>query len=262
MNDHHPKSMASEASKVPAVTFGFWVIKVLATTLGETGGDWVTMSLKLGYLIGTAIFAAIFVVLVWSQVKAERFRPALFWATIVATTTLGTTLADFADRSLGIGYPGGVAMIATLLAASLLIWRWSEGTVSVASINTPKAEWFYWGTILFSQTLGTALGDWTAGGDRGGLGVGYEYGALIFGAGLAVVAALYYWTRVSHTLLFWAAFVLTRPLGATLGDLLDKPMSQGGLHFSRWVASLVLLACIVAGVALIPQRAATKGEAG
>ncbi|MEP7058491.1 MAG: hypothetical protein ABI809_12045 [Caldimonas sp.] len=261
MNDHRPSSMTSDASKVPAVTFGFWAIKVVATTLGETGGDWVTMSLNLGYLVGSAIFAAIFVALVWSQVKAAHFRPALFWATIIATTTLGTTMADFADRSLGIGYPGGVAIVSALLVASLLIWRWSEGTVSVASINTPKAEWFYWCTILFSQTLGTALGDWMAGTDRGGFGLGYEYGALIFGAGLVVVAALYYRTKVSHTVLFWSAFVLTRPLGATLGDLLDKPLSQGGLNFSRWVASLALLGCIVAAVALIPQRAATKGDA-
>ena len=261
MTDNRPASLLSEVSKVPAVTFGFWVIKVFATTLGETGGDWVSMSLKLGYLVGSAIFAAIFVLLVWSQVKASRFRPALYWATIIATTTLGTTMADFADRSLGIGYPGGVAIVGALLVASLLIWRWSEGTVSVVSINTPKAEWFYWCTILFSQTLGTALGDWLAGSDRGGLGFGYEYGSLVFGAGLAVVAALYFWTKVSHTILFWTAFILTRPLGATLGDLLDKPVSQGGLHFSRWVASLVLLGCIVGCIALIPQRAATKGDA-
>ena len=261
MTDIRSSSLLSDATKVPAVTFGFWVIKVLATTLGETGGDWVSMSLNLGYLVGSAIFAAIFVALVWSQVKASHFRPALFWATIVATTTLGTTMADFADRSLGIGYPGGVAIVGALLVASLLIWRWSEGTVSVASINTPKSEWFYWCTILFSQTLGTALGDWLAGSDRGGLGFGYDYGALVFGAGLALVAALYFWTKVSHTILFWAAFILTRPLGATLGDLLDKPVSQGGLHFGRWVASVVLLACIVACLALIPQRAATKGEA-
>ncbi len=260
IKDHRPSSPATEVSKVAAVTFGFWVIKVLATTLGETGGDWVTMTLGLGYLIGTAIFAAIFVALVWFQVKAANFHPALFWATIVATTTLGTTMADFADRSLGVGYPGGVAIVAALLVASLLVWRWSEGTVSVASISTPKAEWFYWCTILFSQTLGTALGDWLAGSDRGGIGLGYEYGALVFGAGLAIVAALYFWTKVSHTILFWAAFVLTRPLGATLGDLLDKPVADGGLHFSRWVASLVLLGLIVAGVAFIPQRAATKAD--
>jgi uncharacterized membrane-anchored protein len=200
-------------------------------------------------------------VLVWSQVKATDFRPTLYWATIIATTTLGTTIADFTDRSLGIGYPGGVALVGALLAASLLIWRWSEGTVSVAIISTPKAEWYYWVTILFSQTLGTALGDWLAGTDRGGFGLGYEYGALVFGAGLLVVAALYFWTKVSHTILFWAAFVLTRPLGATVGDLLDKPLASGGLNISRWVASLILLACIVAMVALIPQRAAAKGDA-
>jgi uncharacterized membrane-anchored protein len=262
MTNKHLDSIISDASKVPAVTLGFWAIKVLATTLGETGGDWVSMSLNLGYLVGSAIFAVIFMLLVWSQIKAMSFRPALFWATIVATTTLGTTMADFADRSLGIGYPGGVAIVATLLAASLFIWRWSEGTVSVESITTPKAEWFYWITILFSQTLGTALGDWLAGTDRGGFGIGYEYGALVFGVGLAVIAALYFWTRVSHTILFWAAFILTRPLGATVGDLLDKPVANGGLNFSRWVASLVLLSSIVACIALIPQRAARKGEVG
>lgn len=254
------RSLAEEAlGKVPAVTLGFWVVKVLATTLGETGGDWVTMSLDLGYLVGSAIFALIFIGLVAGQVKATTFRPTLYWATIVATTTLGTTMADFADRSLGLGYPGGVAIVAALLAASLAIWRWSEGSVSVQSITTPKAEWFYWCTILFSQTLGTALGDWTAGTDRGGLGLGYEYGALIFGAALAVVAVLYYRTKVSHTILFWAAFILTRPLGATVGDLLDKPLAQGGLNFSRLAASLVLLASIAVGIRLIPQRAAEKG---
>jgi len=248
-------------SKVPQVVFGFWVIKVAATTLGETGGDWVSMSLKLGYLVGSAIFAVIFIALLWGQVKADHFRPILYWATIVATTTLGTTLADFADRSVGLGYPGGVAIVASLLAASLAIWYWSEGTVSVQSITRPKVEWFYWVTILFSQTLGTALGDWVAGSDRGGLGLGYEIGALIFSAGLVVVAALYFWTRVSHTLLFWLAFVLTRPLGATLGDLLDKPLASGGLNLSRLYASLILLAFISACIYFIPQRAAPAGDA-
>lgn len=255
-------SLAKQAvSKVPEVAFGFWVIKIAATTLGETGSDWVSMSLKLGYLVGSAIFAVIFIALVWGQVKAERFHPTLYWATIVATTTLGTTLADFADRSVGLGYPGGVAIVSTLLAASIAIWYWSEGTVSVQSITRPKVEWFYWVTILFSQTLGTALGDWMAGSDRGGLGLGYEVGALVFGAGLLVVAALYFWTRISHTLLFWLAFVLTRPLGATLGDLLDKPLSAGGLHLSRLYASLVLLAFIAACIYFIPQRAAPAGDA-
>ncbi len=261
MRNPEPGFAEEAASKVPAVTFGFWIVKILATTLGETGGDWVTMSLKLGYLVGSAIFAVIFVGLVFGQVKAAKLHPALYWATIVATTTLGTTLADFADRSIGIGYPGGVAIVSALLVASLLTWRWSQGSVSVQSITTPKAEWFYWCTILFSQTLGTALGDWAAGSDRGGFGLGYEYGAMIFGAGLVLVAALYFWTKISHTVLFWAAFILTRPLGATLGDLLDKPVAQGGLHFSRLIASLILLGCIVAGVAFIPQRAAKKGEA-
>jgi len=247
----------NSVGKVPAVTLGFWLIKVVATTLGETGGDWVTMSLDLGYLVGTAIFAVFFIGLVSAQIKADRFRPFLYWATIIATTTLGTTLADFADRSLAIGYPGGVAIVATMLLASLVAWYWSEGNVSVLSVTTPKVEWFYWVTILFSQTLGTALGDWAAGTDRGGMGLGYEHGALIFGAGLAVVAALYYFCKnCSHALLFWAAFVLTRPLGATLGDLLDKPLSDGGFGVSRLLATLILLGVIVTGVLLLPQRAA------
>lgn len=257
MMTNDKRTLAEQAvSKVPEVIFGFWVIKIAATTLGETGGDWVTMSLSLGYLIGTGIFAVIFIGLVAAQVNAAKFHPFLYWATIVATTTLGTTIADFADRSLGVGYPGGVAIVLSLLLASLAIWYWVEGTVSVQSIISPRVEWFYWCTILFSQTLGTALGDWVAGSDRGGLGLGYEYGALIFGIGLAVVAALYFWTKISHTLLFWAAFILTRPLGATLGDLLDKPIANGGLHLSRLYASLILLAFIVTSVLLIPQRAA------
>jgi uncharacterized membrane-anchored protein len=247
-------------SKVPEVTFGFWVMKIAATTLGETGGDWVTMTLNLGYLVGTAIFAGIFIALVAGQVKAGKFYPFMYWATIVATTTLGTTMADFADRSLGVGYPGGVAIVFSLLIASLAIWYWVEGTVSVRSITTPKVEWFYWCTILFSQTLGTALGDWIAGSDRGGLGFGYEYGAAIFGLGLAVVAALYVWTSISNTLLFWAAFILTRPLGATLGDLLDKPVAKGGMHLSRLYASLILLTFLVGCILFIPQRAARHGE--
>lgn len=248
--------------KVPAVTFGFWVIKIAATTLGETGGDWVTMSLNLGYVVGTLIFAAIFLALVAGQVKARRFHPILYWATIVGTTTLGTTMADFADRSVGLGYPGGVALVAFLLVASVGVWYTSERTIAVESITTARAEWFYWVTILFSQTLGTALGDWTAGADRGGLGLGYEAGALIFGAGLAVVAVLYFWSRVSHTLLFWLAFVLTRPLGATLGDFLDKPVAQGGLELSRIYASAALVLFMAMGLLLVRQRpAATRARA-
>jgi uncharacterized membrane-anchored protein len=254
-------NLQSAVSKVPEVTLGFWIIKIAATTLGETGGDWVTMSLNLGYVVGCLIFAVIFIALVAAQIKADRFRPYLYWATIVGTTTLGTTLADFADRSVGIGYPGGVAMVTTLLLLSLGAWYRSEGTVSVQSITRPRVEWFYWVTILFSQTLGTALGDWMAGTDRGGLGLGYEAGALIFGAGLLLVVALYFWTRVSRTLLFWAAFVLTRPLGATLGDFLDKPVSEGGLHLSRLYASLALLAFMAVCVRLVPQRPAAQGAA-
>jgi uncharacterized membrane-anchored protein len=243
-------------SKVPEVTLGFWIIKVAATTLGETGGDWVTMSLNWGYLVGTALFAAIFIGLVYSQVRSGRFHPTLYWATIVGTTTLGTTIADLADRSVGLGYPGGVAVVATLLAASLGTWYWSEKSISVRSIDQPRVEWFYWVTILFSQTLGTALGDWTA--DTAGLG--YLGGALVFGALLAAVGAAYAWTRVSHTLLFWAAFVLTRPLGAVVGDFLDKPHAAGGLALSRYTASAVLLIFIMACVAIFPQRAAGKAH--
>ncbi len=248
-------SRAAEAragfSKVPEVTFGFWIIKVAATTLGETGGDAVTMSLGLGYLVGTLIFAAIFAALVAAQIRAKRFQPFLFWAVIVATTTVGTTLADFADRSLGIGYVGGSLILASLLIASLAAWYGTLGSVSVGTVRTPKAEAFYWATILFSQTLGTALGDFLA--DSGGLG--YEGGALVFGLMLAVTALLYFTTDISRVLLFWVAFILTRPLGATVGDFLDKPVAQGGLALSRFTASGVLVVFIIACILLIPQRA-------
>lgn len=242
-------------SKVPAVTLGFWIIKILATTLGETGGDTVTMTLKWGYLAGTALFAAVLVLFVIAQIVAKRFHPSLYWATIIASTTFGTTMADFADRSLGIGYTGGSTLLLFCLMTVLALWYWSEGTISVNTVSTPKVEAFYWGAITFSQTLGTALGDWMAATDRGGLGLGYEYGALVFGAGLAVVAVLYFWTDVSRVLLFWAAFILTRPLGATVGDFLDKPVSAGGLHLSRPLASAVLAAIIVVLMLILPQRA-------
>jgi len=238
-------------SKVPEVTLGFWVIKILATTLGETGGDAVTMSMNLGYAVGTLIFAAIFLIAVAAQMRARRFHPSLYWLTIVATTTVGTTLADFADRSLGIGYPGGSALLAALLAASLVVWRLSEGTVSVDSVTTPRVEVFYWATILFSQTLGTALGDWMA--DSNGLG--YSGGALLFGAALAALALAYYATNLSRVALFWGAFILTRPLGATLGDWLDKPEALGGLAISRYMASGVFVVAMVALILLLPQRA-------
>jgi uncharacterized membrane-anchored protein len=261
MTNHVRHAADTAPAKVAAVTLGFWIAKVAATTLGETGGDWVTMSLNLGYLVGTAIFAAVFVVLVWSQVRATRFHPELYWATIVATTTLGTTLADFFDRSVGLQYPGGTAIIAALLAASLFVWHRVEGTIAIRSIVSSRAEWFYWCTILFSQTLGTALGDWTADDDRGGLALGYERAALIFGGALLVIAALYFWTRVSRTALFWAAFVLTRPLGATLGDFLDKPHAQGGLELSRLYASLALSVVLVLSILLFPRRAASAEDA-
>ena len=245
------QDLAGALSKVPEVTLGFWVIKILATTLGETGGDAVTMSLNLGYLTGTFIFLGIFAVAVIAQITAKKFHPFIFWITIVATTTLGTTMADYVDRSLGIGYLGGSSILLAGLIASLAIWRWVEGSISVNTVATPRVEVFYWVTILFSQTLGTALGDWMA--DTNGLG--YEGGALVFAAGLAILAAAYYYTTISRTFLFWAAFILTRPLGATVGDLLDKPLSHGGLAISRYLASGILAAVIVALILLIPQRA-------
>jgi len=238
-------------SKVPEVTLGFWIIKIAATTLGETGGDTVTMTLNWGYLAGTAIFLGLLVMLVIAQILAKKFHPALYWATIIASTTFGTTMADFADRSLGIGYTGGSTLLLACLAVVLALWYWSQGTISVNTVTTPKVEAFYWAAITFSQTLGTALGDWIA--DTGGLG--YEGGALVFGAGLVVVAALYFWTNVSRVALFWVAFILTRPLGATVGDFLDKPVSDGGLALSRPLASLVIAAFIVGCILLLPQRA-------
>jgi uncharacterized membrane-anchored protein len=251
-------------SKVPAVTLGFWIIKVLATTLGETGGDTVTMTwlgetgpnpVYGGYLIGTGIFAVLLIGFVWTQIRAHKFNPWLYWATIVASTTLGTTLADFADRSLGIGYPGGSLLLLTCVLASLFLWHRTLGTVNVNTITTARQEIFYWITITFSQTLGTALGDWAADDlDQGGWGLGYEGGALVFGAGLAVLAVLYFTKKANNVVLFWAAFILTRPLGATVGDLLDKPVASGGFHFSRPLASAVLAAVIVLLVLILPQR--------
>ena len=238
-------------SKVPAVTLGFWVIKILATTLGETGGDTVSMTMNLGYLAGTGIFLAVLVMLVWMQIAADRFRPFLYWATIIASTTAGTTMADYATRSLGIGYAGGSALLLACVIASLAAWRLTLGSISSDAISSPKAEAFYWLTITFSQTLGTALGDWVA--DSRGLG--YIGAALVFGALLAGVAGLYFWTRVNRVLLFWAAFILTRPLGATVGDFLDKPLDHGGLAFSRPIASGVLAAVIVVLILVLPQRA-------
>ena len=243
-------------AKVPEVTLLFWVIKIAATTLGETGGDAVSMSMQLGYLTATALFAAVFLVAVWAQIKARAFHPFLYWATIIATTTVGTTLADFADRSLGIGYAGGTALLLALLLGSLFAWHRTMGSVSVSTVSSPKAEMFYWVTIMFSQTLGTALGDWTA--DTAGLG--YTGGAMVFAALLALVAAAYFWTQVSRTALFWAAFILTRPLGAVVGDFLDKPISAGGLALSRYTASAALFAFIVVCIVLFRQRAASAAH--
>lgn len=243
-------------TKVPEITLLFWLIKIAATTLGETGGDAVSMSMHLGYLVSTAIFAAIFIVAVLVQITARRFHPVIYWVTIIATTTVGTTLADFADRSLGIGYFGGATLLLSLLLVSLGVWYWTLGSVSVATVISPKTEMFYWVTIMFSQTLGTALGDWTA----DSMGLGFEGGAMIFSALLLVTVAAYYWTRISRTTLFWAAFILTRPLGAVVGDLLDKPVSHGGFALSRYTASGVLMVFIFACLFLFEHRPATQSS--
>jgi uncharacterized membrane-anchored protein len=249
-------SKAEEASKLPAITLGFWVIKVAATTLGETGGDSVSMTLDLGYLVSSAIFVGLLVALVAWQVSAKRFRPFLYWATILASTTAGTTMADYATRSLGIGYAGGSLLLLACVGASLAIWRATTGSVSVDRVSSRRVEVFYWITITFSQTLGTALGDWTA-----DSGLGYLGSAALFAGCLAVVTALHFRTKVSRVLLFWAAFILTRPLGATLGDFLDKPFAEGGLALSRPLASLALGLFILGCLALLPQRAGDHPKA-
>jgi uncharacterized membrane-anchored protein len=240
----------NQFSKVPQVTIIFWFIKILCTTLGETGGDAVTMSMNLGYLVGTIIFAAIFLVAVVIQVYAKRFHAFLYWITIIATTTVGTTMADFADRSLGVGYTGGSLTLLILLLASLGIWYWSQGSISVTTVSTPKVEAFYWVTIMFSQTLGTALGDWTADSKN----LGYVGAAAIFGSLLAIVAACHFWTKISKTALFWIAFILTRPLGAVVGDFLDKPLNEGGLNLSRFTASGTLVILVIACILIFPQK--------
>jgi uncharacterized membrane-anchored protein len=244
-------------SKVPEVTLLFWILKVAATTLGETGGDTVTMTLNWGYLAGVALFVVVLIGLVFAQIRARMFQPWLYWATIVASTTFGTAAADFADRSLGIGYAGGSTLLFTCLIASLGLWYWSQGTISVNTVTTARVEAFYWVSITLSQTLGTALGDWLA--DDGGLG--YQGGALVFTAALAVIAALYYWTSASRVALFWAAFILTRPLGATVGDSLDKPVHDGGLAFSRPVASAIIAAFMIVCLLAFRQRAGRHPQA-
>jgi uncharacterized membrane-anchored protein len=249
------KTESGTHSKVPEVALGFWIIKIIATTLGETGGDEVSMSLNLGYAVSSIIFLGIFLVAVAAQIRARSFHSFLYWFVIVATTTAGTTMADFADRSLGIGYPGGTLILFAMLMASLGTWYRSIGSISVDTVTSPRVEMFYWVSILFSQTLGTALGDWMA-----DSGLGYEGGALVFALGLIVLIAAYYFTNVSRTLLFWSAFILTRPLGATVGDLLDKPVADGGLAISRLYASLLLIAFMVLCILVLPQRAA--GDSG
>jgi uncharacterized membrane-anchored protein len=241
-------------SKVPEVTLIFWIVKIFATTLGETGGDAVSMSMNLGYLVSTGIFAAIFMVAVIAQIFAKKFHPMLYWTTIIATTTVGTTLADFVDRSLGVGYAGGTTILLTLLLASLFLWYRTLGSIAVENVSSPKSEIFYWVTIMFSQTLGTALGDWTA--DTAGLE--YMGAAIVFSAMLAIIAVAYYRTNISHTSLFWAAFILTRPLGAVVGDFLDKPVSNGGLELSRYSATATLLASIILCIFIFPHKPAKQ----
>jgi len=243
-------------SKVPEVTLIFWIIKILATTLGETGGDALSMSMNLGYLVSSGIFAAIFIIAVIIQISAKQFHPVVYWTTIVATTTVGTTLADFADRSLGIGYLGGTIILFSLLMASLLIWYRVLGSVAVDTVSSPISEMFYWITIMLSQTLGTALGDWTA----NSAGLGYDGGAIMFSAMLAVLAAVYYRANISRTVLFWSAFILTRPLGAVVGDFLDKPLRDGGLAFSRYSASATLLALLGLCILIFSHRAAKQAH--
>jgi len=252
-------------AKVPQVTLLFWIIKILATTLGETGGDAVTMSWLgettaaakgTGYLYGTAIFGVIFIAAVVVQIRAKKFHPFLYWLTIVATTTVGTTLADYCTRSLGIGYTGGSTILLVLVVASLLIWRWSTGSISIETVSTPEVEVFYWITIMFSQTLGTALGDWVADTNE----MGYVGAAAVFGSLILLSALLYYFTSISRVILFWAAFILTRPLGAVVGDFLDKPLAKGGLSLSRYTASLALLVMIVAFILIVPQKSASKAH--
>ena len=253
-SDKNNKLLSLTESKVPELTLLFWVIKIASTTLGETGGDAVSMSMDLGYLVSTGIFALIFICFAFIQVKTKRFYPFIYWSTIIATTTVGTTLADFATRSLGVGYLGGSAILLAFLIILLLVWYKTLGTLSVSSISNPKAESFYWVTIMFSQTLGTAVGDWTA----DSLGFGYGGGALIFSFLLAIIISLYFWTQTSRTVLFWSAFILTRPLGAVVGDFLDKPIAKGGLALDRYTASLVLLILIVVALFIFPQRATKK----
>ncbi|MFN0141606.1 MAG: hypothetical protein ACKVQW_16155 [Pyrinomonadaceae bacterium] len=268
-NETYTYTITNAISKVPQVTLIFWIIKILATTLGETGGDAMTMSFlgettgdahPYGYLIGTAIFAVIFFAAVAVQIRSKRFHPFIYWVTIIATTTVGTTLADYVTRSIGIGYAGGSALLLSLLLASLFIWYRTLGSVSVDTVSEPKAEMFYWMTIMFSQTLGTALGDWTADDVGLGLGLGYSGAAVVFGTMLVIIAAMYFWTKISRTALFWAAFIITRPLGAVVGDFLDKPFDKGGLELSRYTASAVLLILIVVLILIFKQKPAEKAH--
>lgn len=244
MQTSNQKSLHSALSKVPAVTLWFWLIKICATTLGETGGDAFSMQLNLGYAVASLIFLAFFAVTLFIQVRAQKFHPFAYWAVVVATTTVGTTMSDYLDRSLGLGYIKSSIILFVGVLIVLGIWRAVAGKIEFENIISRRDEVFYWLTILVSNTLGTALGDYTA----DDLNLGFERGALVFAILIAVVAAAYFFTRISHAVLFWAAYVLTRPLGATLGDTLTKPGAQGGLNLDRFAASLVILVLMVVGI--------------
>jgi uncharacterized membrane-anchored protein len=251
--DPHASNLAS---KVPHVTLAFWVIKILATTLGETGGDSVTMSLKLGYAVGTLIFLGFFAVTLVAQVASKRYHPLIYWAVVVATTTVGTTMSDYFDRTLGLGYIKSSMILFCGVLAMLFAWHRATGRIQFENITDKKDEIFYWVTILVSNTLGTALGDFVA----DDTGLGFERGALVFAGLIALVAAAHFFTKISAVILFWAAYVLTRPLGATLGDTLTKPHSEGGLDLSRYVSSLVIAVLMIVGIFLTSRRSEPASE--
>ncbi|PYS98226.1 MAG: hypothetical protein DMF63_16355 [Acidobacteria bacterium] len=258
-------------AKVPEVTLVFWIVKILCTSVGEIGADALTMSYfgettegvspfwhEYGYLIGAGIFFVVFLIAVGVQIFAKKFHPIIYWTTIVATTLLGTALADYFTRSEGFGYYWGSVILLALVVMSLVIWRLTTGSIDIASVSNARSEVFYWVTIMFSQTLGTALGDYVASED--GLGLGYLLSGAVFGGLMLVLVGLYYSTKISRTILFWIAFILTRPLGAVTGDFLDKPVDDGGLGVNRYALTAVLLTLIVIAIFIFPQKPAEEAH--